>query len=370
MRITRTRAAIALGVIAASTIIVRGTGLPDAAAAGTVTYNANVFTLVNGVSRAQLEPVVRDLSGEQATTVGGQTYTFSAPRYSNNHVPGQWSAPIDKAEQYMYEKMAGYGLSSVKYQVFPGDGNAMNFPEGRNVIGQITGTTRPSQIVVVGCHLDVMNDASWPKGSAPGADDNASGCSALLYMARTMASYKLDRTVRFIAFDAEENAPWSNGGNTVGSGYNAAQSKLAKENIVGMIQMDGLAYNPVQSAGAVMEMHVRKSTADAGGIDLAMYTMWRDAITTYGITGFVPTKIQQCTTNVNCGSFWSDNGSFWRWGGYHAVWLVEEEWGNNYNPNWHTPNDRISTFDWTQYVGATKSLVALTAHQVGVIGPK
>ena len=78
--------------------------------------------------------------------------------------------------------------------------------------------------------------------------------------------------------------------------------------------------------------------------------MWQQAITAYSITGFTPTKIAQ-------GLDWSDHGGFWVWGGYHAVFLVEEEWVN-YNHNWHTANDKVSTFDWSQYVAVTKSLVA------------
>ena len=337
--------------------------------AATVRVNPHVAAMVAGVSRTELAPVVRVLSGEQSAVIGGRKYRFTAPRYSNSHLPNRWTAPIDRAEQYVYERMKTYGLSSVRYQVFPGNGDAMNFPEGRNVIGEITGATRPSEIVVIGCHLDVMNDTAWPRGSAPGADDNASGCSAMLYVARSLAQHRTARTVRFIAFDAEENAPWTNGGNTVGSGFSASRSRALGENIVGMVSADGLAYNPGGSADAVVEMNVRSVAADPGGRDRAIYSLWRQVITSYRISAITPRKIDVCA-DIRCGSYWSDNGSYWRWGRYPAVLLVEEEWGVNHNPHWHTSGDRISTFDWVQYVAVTRSLVALTAHLAGVLGPR
>lgn len=343
-----------------------GMSLASQSASAAVVLNTTVEGWVQKVSQAELRPVVEELSGEKPATIGGQPYTFSTNRFSNGHVPGSWNAPIDLAEQYLYEHLVSYGLTNVKYQLFPGNGNPMSAPEGRNVIAEITGKTKPSEIVVVGCHIDNMNDLTWPNGRAPGADDNASGCSALLYLARNFVGHEFARTIRFAFFDAEENAPWTAEGYLFGSGYYAYQAKAAGENIVAMIEADGLAYNPTESAARVVEMHVRKSSADPGGGDLAIYNLWRDVMTTYKIDNITPRKMDKCTTSTTCGSYWSDNGAFWKWGGYNAVLLVEEEWVNH-NPNWHTAGDTIATFDWTQYIQATRSLVALAAHQAGFI---
>ena len=161
--------------------------IPGTAASAAVTYNPTVATMINGVTQAQLEPTVRDLSGEQQTLVGGSMVTITS-RYSGSGVP------IDLAEQYVYEHMASYGLSSVSYQSYPGQGGSVQ--PGRNIVGQITGTTNPNQIVVISAHLDSMPlvDPNY------GADDNASGISALLYMARTFAGHSFAYTIQFVAF--------------------------------------------------------------------------------------------------------------------------------------------------------------------------
>jgi hypothetical protein len=68
-----------------------------------------------------------------------------------------------------------------------------------NVVAEIPGTTRASEVVIVGGHLD-----SWELGN--GVLDNGAGAAALLEIARAIQALKLrpERTTRFIAFGAEE----------------------------------------------------------------------------------------------------------------------------------------------------------------------
>jgi len=67
----------------------------------------------------------------------------------------------------------------------------------QNVVGVVPGVERPEEEVLVAAHYD-----SVPVG--PGAEDNAAGVAVLLEAARVMAGSKPRRTVRFIAFSAEE----------------------------------------------------------------------------------------------------------------------------------------------------------------------
>ncbi len=310
-------------------------------AQNTVTYNPVVDTMINKVTREELEPAVAELSGVIPALIGGVPYTFTTRSSSSGK-------PIDMAERYVYEHLLTYGLDSVAYQNFPGEKGA---PPGRNVIGQINGTTKAGEIIVVGAHLD-----SFPwTGAAPGADDNASGVSATLYLARAFAGKKFERTIRFVFFGDEENAPWECA--RIGSAGYAARSKAGGENIAAMIQADALAYDPPESGAHIAEMNTRKPKDDPAGGDLAVFTMWRDAIKTYSIAGITP-------VNVSIGDNWSDHGSFWK-NGYHAVMLSAEEI-DHWNPYWHSANDKISNFAWPLYVQITKSYVAVAAHQAGI----
>ncbi len=305
-----------------------------------VSYNPLVNAMISGVTRDELEPAVYELSGETPAIIGGVPYTFRT-RSSDS------GRPIDLAEQYIYEHLLAYGLDSVAYQAFPGEKGA---PPGRNVIGQINGTTKAGEIVVVGAHLD-----SFPwTGAAPGADDNASGVSATLYLARAFAGRKFARSIRFVFFGDEENAPWEC--SRIGSAGYAAGARAAGENIVAMIQADALAYDPPESGPHIVEMNTRRPKDDPDGGDLAIFTLWRDAIRTYAIAGLTP-------VNVAIGDNWSDHGSFWN-NGYHAVMLSAEEL-EHWNPYWHSAEDKAARFDWPFYVQVTKSYVAAAAHEAG-----
>lgn len=68
-----------------------------------------------------------------------------------------------------------------------------------NTVGEIPGSEKPDEIVVVGAHLD-----SWDLGS--GTTDNGTGSSIVLETARALAKsgIKPKRTIRFILFTGEE----------------------------------------------------------------------------------------------------------------------------------------------------------------------
>jgi hypothetical protein len=72
-----------------------------------------------------------------------------------------------------------------------------------NIIGEIKGSDRPDQKVIIGAHYDTEYEV-------PGVWDNAAGVAALLETARTIktANVPLKRTLVFIAFGCEENGCW------------------------------------------------------------------------------------------------------------------------------------------------------------------
>lgn len=67
----------------------------------------------------------------------------------------------------------------------------------RNLVAEVRGTERPSEVIAVGAHLD-----SFP--GTVGADDNASGCARLVAFLRWFEAHPPARTVRAIWFTGEE----------------------------------------------------------------------------------------------------------------------------------------------------------------------
>jgi carboxypeptidase Q len=72
--------------------------------------------------------------------------------------------------------------------------------ESADVIGELTGTEKPNEVIVVGGHLD-----SWDKGQ--GAHDDAAGCAHAIEALRLLKQLGLQpkRTIRAVLFMNEEN---------------------------------------------------------------------------------------------------------------------------------------------------------------------
>ncbi|KAA9339721.1 M20/M25/M40 family metallo-hydrolase [Hymenobacter busanensis] len=101
-----------------------------------------------------------------------------------------------------------------------------------NVVGEIKGTKRPDEIIVVGGHLD-----SWDL--AQGAHDDGTGCVQSIEALRLLLASGLrpERTVRAVLFMNEEN------GNRGGTKY-AELAKAAGEKHLAAIESDGGGFTP------------------------------------------------------------------------------------------------------------------------------
>jgi photosystem II stability/assembly factor-like uncharacterized protein len=72
----------------------------------------------------------------------------------------------------------------------------------RNIIATIPGKKFPERECIIIAHYDSYSDN--PSVSAPGANDNATGTSAVMEAARACRLYTFESTVKFIAVSAEE----------------------------------------------------------------------------------------------------------------------------------------------------------------------
>lgn len=100
-----------------------------------------------------------------------------------------------------------------------------------NLQVEIRGESRPNSIIVIGAHYDTVP-------ASPGANDNASGITALLGIAETLANVKPAQTIRLVAF-ANEESPygWTQ---QMGSKVYVDACRAAGERIQGMFALDGL----------------------------------------------------------------------------------------------------------------------------------
>ena len=132
---------------------------------------------------------------------------------------------LDRAAQYIEQEFRACGLAPSRQSI-----GKLPF---HNVIVQITGATKPDEIIITGAHYDTV----W---LSPGADDNASGVAALLELACSLAQNGHDRTLRFIAF-ANEEQPFSETEN-MGSRFYAKFIRAQNENVIAMFSLEMLGY--------------------------------------------------------------------------------------------------------------------------------
>ena len=95
------------------------------------------------------------------------------------------------------------------------------------------GEEKAEEIVIIGGHLDSINQSNPTNGRSPGADDNASGIAVLSEVLRAIVDndYKPQRTIQIMGFAAEEVG--LRGSKAIASAY-----KSQGKNVVGMVQFD------------------------------------------------------------------------------------------------------------------------------------
>jgi hypothetical protein len=76
------------------------------------------------------------------------------------------------------------------------------FHDARNIVGYVEGTSAPGDFIVMSAHFDHLGMIGGEVYH--GADDNASGTSALMAIAAFVKAHPLAHSVAFVAFDAEE----------------------------------------------------------------------------------------------------------------------------------------------------------------------
>ncbi|MBI3205910.1 MAG: M28 family peptidase, partial [Myxococcales bacterium] len=103
-----------------------------------------------------------------------------------------------------------------------------DYGTGVNVIGTRAGKTKPEERVLVGAHYDHL------KG-CPGADDNATGTSAVLEIARVLGTADFARTLVLTCFDEEEDG-------LLGSKAYAQRALINGEKLVGVTVFDMIGF--------------------------------------------------------------------------------------------------------------------------------
>jgi hypothetical protein len=285
-----------------------------------------VQNMVAGIHSDTLYQYTGNLSGEWPVAIGGAPYTILT-RHTYSGVP------IQKATLFVGEHFANLGLA-VEYHQWGGAA----YP---NVIGEIPGLGNPETIYILSAHLDNM-----PSGPlAPGADDNASGVVAALIAADILSQYQWDCTLRFGLWTGEEQG-------LHGSAAYAQRAYNQGENIAGALNLDMIAWSSTGSSPDI-ELHATSSLPAT----LAQAQLFASVIDAYDLD-LVPNIIPN-------GIGASDHASFWQYG-YPAI-LGIERYNGDFNPYYHTVNDRLSILNMAYFTEFVRASLATFVHLSGCL---
>ena len=196
------------------------------------------------------------------------------------------------------------------------------------------GREHPDDIILIGAHYDSVI-------GSPGANDNATGVSALLELSRPAAARDLGKTVRFVAFVNEEPPHFQTA--LMGSRVYARQARAHGDRIRAMLSLETLGYYseaPGSQAFPFPSALYRLFYPDRGNFVLFVSNFGsrpflRQAVELFRqVTPFPAESI--ATFEWVPGVDWSDHGSFWEQG-YPAL-MVTDTALYRY-PHYHTEQD-------------------------------
>jgi Peptidase family M28/Secretion system C-terminal sorting domain len=272
---------------------------------GLTQTNPLIQDIINKVSIDSLTKFVNEISGQVPVIVNGQTVTITTRYYS--------TSTNDNAADYVKQKFESYGLQTY---------NQPFGSYGRNVYAVQTGITNPDQVCIICAHYDDMPSS----GLAPGADDNASGSATVIEAARILKDYYFNYTIVYAVWDEEELG-------LIGSDYYAQNASYSGMDIIGVINMDMIAYDGNNDMQA--EIHTR---------NIANSVALKDSMVMVNNNY----SIGILASDINPGTTASDQASFWDYN-YTAILLIENYYGGDFNPYYHTSNDMITHFNMPYY---------------------
>jgi len=170
--------------------------------------------LIGAVTSADLQGFATILSGEASDIFSRQSQSV-------------WAV---QAQNYIESQFRFYGFNASRHFFRAGYSD--------NVIGNWPGVSEPNKLVLITAHYDSRGaSSSSTTARAPGANDNGSGTTAILQIAKILNFYKprFNFTIRLVVFSGEEQG-------LVGSAAYAQLIKSQGANVVAVLNADMIAY--------------------------------------------------------------------------------------------------------------------------------
>ena len=277
--------------------------------------------IIDSVSIDSLVNTVKDLSGEQIIIIDGHNAFINNRKYDSDGNRITENYLLDLGRKFEYRTYI----------------NTYN-DTCNNIIWESDGTLYSDSIVIIGAHFDTYNIHDFYRLS-PGADDNASGCAAIIEIARLLKNYKPLLKMKFIFWDEEEVGLY-------GSEYYSRNAKINTEKIKLYINLDMIGWDKDNEGKIrIRYPYINKSSIYANSARKICLD-------------FIPGLNPVMETNNLKNMYFSDSYYFWEYG-YSAIALSDV---HGFEDLTHTQNDLISLFNLDYYLNNTKLALALVMN--------
>nr|WP_320039188.1 M20/M25/M40 family metallo-hydrolase [uncultured Bacteroides sp.] len=273
-----------------------------------------------------------ELEGREAGSRGGRVageYIVSMLRMMN-------VSPLGDSYYQPFEACHNQVAQKGKWQVHPD--SIAQLKKGvykhlllNNILAKIEGK-RTDEYVIVGAHYDHLGIDPTLAGDCiyNGADDNASGVSAVLQLAKAFlaSGQQPERTIIFAFWDGEEKG-------LLGSSY-FVQNCSFINSIKGYLNYDMIGRNSNEAKPQLVDYFYTEANSAFGE--------WlKNDIKKYKL------KLEPIYHSWDKPVGGSDNGSFAK-AGIPIIW-----YHTNANPDYHQPSDDASRINWEKVVEITKA---------------
>jgi len=258
-----------------------------------------------------------------------------------------------EAQLYLSDQLSSLGLQ-VSLQGF-----------FSNVVAEWPGLETPAEVYIVCAHYDTTSG-----GECPGGDDDASGVAGLLEAARVLTQYRFKSTLRFVAFNGEED--WDKGSQEY------VEALPGQESIAGVINLDMIlrpAWDSDPREPVDLEVETRETPECAAWVESFVQAA----------ALYVPSLLIDPNSHYPYFWDWGDQGPFLA-AGYPAFTAIENSaddmWDGGSNAYYHSDQDASDalansalslsgvTYDYGFAADVVKATVATLAVEAVLVGTK
>jgi hypothetical protein len=214
----------------------------------------------------------------------------------------------------------------------------------KNIACDKLGST--NNTIVVSAHYDSRTeDINDSEGRATGADDNASGVSVLLEVARILSKFSLEHSISFVLFSGEEQGKW-------GSKYYADFIDKADIDLDLLINLDMVGFQPEGSSSILIEYDNGNVMQDNDKYSQEIAKLFKDVASKY------------TSLNATLGKLGNADYLPFEALGYTVIGLHDD--GVTKNPNYHKSSDTSDTLDY-EYSASIANLTIATILQLDTL---